>query len=146
MFTRVQLFQLSAPANFYTCIIFGCIFMNRFLIFRIIAIGKNILIFHCLILMFSGLIKPTDSKFITSVLVFCATLCQYRFLAIHLLRCIHTTLHNVTCFANSFWIYWHFFKYCTHQATLAALYNWYAALETNEYWSVLRLVWKTSLL
>jgi len=84
-------------------------------------------------LLLSERIKPSDSKFITSVLVFCATLDQYRFLAIHLLTCIHTALHNVTCSANAFWIYWHLFKYCTHQDPLAALYNWYAALETNWY-------------
>ena len=101
---------------------------------RIISIGKNILIFHCVML--SEFIKPSDSKFITSVLVFCATLDQYRFLAIHLLTCMHTTLLNVTCSANAFWIYWHLFKYCKHQDTLAALYNWYPSLETNWYWYI----------
>ena len=77
----------------------------------LLQLEKNILIFHCVMLLLPELIKPSDSKFITSVLVFCSALGQYIFLAIHLLTCIHTTLHNVTCSANVFWIYWHLFKY-----------------------------------
>lgn len=115
---------------------FWVCFMKRFLIFRIISIGKNILIFHCVMLLLSELLKPSDSKFITSFLVFCATLGQYRFLAIDLLTCIRTIVHNVTCSAKAFWIYWHLFKYCIHQDTLAALYNSYATLETNWYWYI----------